>query len=73
LIDERRKVNINVQIQLGVNEYAADLAGNSTELAQKILTAVGGDEEKDMVSVQISDSGQAGSMPGMPAPEAKGK
>jgi len=66
-------VNINVQIQLGVNEYAADLAGNSTELAQKILTAVGGDEEKDMVSVQINDSGQAGSMPGMPMPEAKGK
>ena len=53
LLDERRKVNINVQIQLGVNEYAADLAGNSTELAQKILTAVGGDEEKDMTTQRI--------------------
>ena len=53
---------------LGNGEYASDLSGNSTEIAQKIFAPVGGDPEKDMVSVVINDSGSAGSMPGMPMP-----
>ena len=56
-------MNVNVQISLGQGENAADLAGSATELAQKILRTVGGDPEKDMASVVITDAGMAGSMP----------
>lgn len=61
-------MNINVQIMLGTDEYAADLAGNSTEIAEKILAAVGGDEAKDTVSVAINDHGSAGANAMPPAP-----
>jgi hypothetical protein len=61
-------MNINVQIQLGNNESASDLAGNATEIANKILEAVGGDPSKDIVSVQINDMGMAGNVPPPPGP-----
>lgn len=74
-------MNINVQIQLGPNESASDLSGNATELAEKILDAVGGDADTDVVYVSINDSGSAGSVPmpmlpptlPVPVPEESGK
>ena len=59
-------MNINVTISLGPEEYASDLSGNATEIAEKILEAVGGDPEKDVVSVAINDSGTAGAVPVIP-------
>lgn len=61
---------INVQISLGPDEFAGDLSGNATELAEAILEAVGGDSTKDVVNVSISDSGSAGSVQMVPVPEA---
>jgi hypothetical protein len=56
-------MNVNVQIQLGPGEYAADLPGNSEELAQRIFEVVEGDPAKDVVYVTINDSGTAGNVP----------
>lgn len=68
-------MHIIVNINLGPNEYASDLAGNATEIADKILKAVGGDEEKDTVNVQVMDTGYAGASmtasPPTPAPDPK--
>src|SRR4249919_1274462 len=61
-------MNVNVQIQIGTNESSSDLSGNATEIAEKILVAVGGDPAKDMVNVQINDSGSAGSYATGPLP-----
>jgi hypothetical protein len=48
-----------VTITLGPGEYAADLKGNSEELAASILKAVANkaDPEKDHCHVTITDSG----------------
>lgn len=63
-------MNIQVTISLGATEHAADLSGNATEIADKILVAVGADPEKDVCQVSISDYGQAGgSLAPTPPPE----
>jgi hypothetical protein len=64
-------MNIQVQIQLGPSEYAADLPGNSEELAQRIFDVVEGDPTKDTVYVTINDSGSAGNVPSIPPPEVE--
>ena len=53
-------MQINVTISLAPDEFAGDLAGNATELADQILKAVGADEAKDGCHVQINDAGSAG-------------
>jgi hypothetical protein len=65
-------VLINVTITLGPDEFAGDLSGNATEIAERILQAVGGDKDKedskDVCSVNIQDSGVAGAAPTMSGP-----
>jgi len=61
-------MNIQTTITLRPDEYAGDLSGNATEIADKILKAVGGDEEKDVCLVSIQDSGTAGASLTPPPP-----
>jgi hypothetical protein len=56
-------MNINVVVMLASNEYAADLPGNSTELAQKIFDAFEADPTKDTCHVSVQDFGTAGWVP----------
>ena len=60
-------MNVQVTISVGANDTGG-LSGTATEIAQKILVAVGGDETKDTVNVVINDSGSAGSYPTMASP-----
>jgi hypothetical protein len=60
-------MNVNVTIQLLIGEYAADLSGNSEELAKKILLGVGGNLTEDVCTVAINDYGSVGTMPASPA------
>jgi hypothetical protein len=59
-------MNINVSINFTAGdegyEYTAD------ETAQRILDAVGGDPEKDMISITMNASAQIGAMASAPLP-----
>ena len=59
-------MHINVQINLGLGEFAGDLSGNAEQLAENILSAIGGSPEKDIVNVVVHDSGSTGSVPTPP-------
>jgi hypothetical protein len=59
-------MQVSVSINLAFDESAADLSGNATELAEKILVAIGGDASKDIVGVNIFDSGSVGTTPSLP-------
>ena len=61
-------MQINVNISLPAGESSSDLAGNSEELADAIMTAVGGDKTKDYCTVYISDAGNVGVDPINPPP-----
>lgn len=62
-------MQIVTTITLGPDEFAADLTGNATQLADKILKGVGGDPAKDSAIVLINDSGKAGAQVYAPVPE----
>lgn len=56
-------MNISTTITMGAGEKITDLAFDSAvELADAIMTAVGGDPEKDICSVQVMGSGTVGAM-----------
>lgn len=57
---------MQVNITVPPGEHAADLAGNSEELADAFLTAAGMNKDKDFCSVSIADSGQVGTTPEPP-------
>ena len=63
-------MQVTTTITLGGDEYAADLKGNSSELAAGILKVVGGDPDTAVCSVTIQDSGNAGAMLGSASPPA---
>lgn len=56
-------MNINVQINLTPDET---LGMNSDDAAAAVISALGGDDTKDMCRVQISQMGSAGSVPVAP-------
>ena len=58
-------MNIRVMIDLGPGDT---LGMDSVEAAEAILGAVGGDINKDICSVQLSQMGQAGNLPVPPVP-----
>ena len=62
-------MNIQVTITLNSDEYASNLTGNATEIAENVLTAAGGDPEKDTCQVSIQDVGTAGVAPTGPGPQ----
>jgi hypothetical protein len=57
-------MNVQVIITIGANDEG--IADTPAEIAQKILTALGGDPEKDMANVAINASGSVGSLPAPP-------
>lgn len=54
---------VQVTINLNPDESSSGLPGNAAHLAELILAAIGGDEDKDVVTVQLNDSGMAGLTP----------
>lgn len=54
---------VQVTISLTPEESASSLPGNAAQIATLILEAIGGDENKDIVTVQLNDSGSAGLTP----------
>jgi hypothetical protein len=56
---------VNVSISLSSGETAS---GSANEIAQQVLTAIGGDPSKDVVNVQINDTGSAGQIAPPPSP-----
>jgi hypothetical protein len=51
-------VNVQVTISLGANDEG--ITDTPTEIAQKILDALGGNSEKDVANVSINANGSAG-------------
>jgi hypothetical protein len=59
-------MNIQVTITLNADDAAGNLPGNAASIAEAVLSAAGGDPEKDTCNVSIMDYGAHGA--GAPAP-----
>jgi hypothetical protein len=53
-------MNIQVTISLGKDDDVSVLPSNAAGIAEQVLTAAGGDPEKDTCTVSIQDYGSAG-------------
>lgn len=70
-------MNIQVTITLNADDAGGNLPGNAAEIASSVLSAAGGDPEKDTCNVSIQDYGTSGygaptptQLPAAPAPPA---